>query len=310
MAKRRKILVVEDDHAVAAGLRRLLESENYSVLVAPDGKTALSKAFQAVPDLVLLDLMLPTIGGFEVCRQLRNRGYVNPVVMLTVQSEQIDKIIGLEAGADDYITKPFDAREILARVRAHLRRVDRSSQVSASKERSRGRSKYQRKLLTVVFTDIKDYSKKMNEDEKLALKLLKTHNNKMNRMVTRHRGRVVEIIGDAFLIAFESAVKAVQCAVAIQEGFKEHNRKKPKNEHILVRIGIHLGDVFEMEGKLKGDTINIAARIQQLAEGGRVNISDSVFNAVRNKLDVNAVSLGLRRIKNIRQPVRVYKVSA
>ncbi|MFQ5798414.1 MAG: response regulator [Bacteroidota bacterium] len=307
--QKRKILIVEDDRAVATGLKDLLQSENYTVLVYTDGRAALRQAFTVVPDLVLLDVNLPTLGGFEVCRQLRARGYVNPVVMLTVRMEQIDKVLGLEAGADDYVTKPFDTREILARVRAQMRRFERSSQASATTAQIRGLEKYRRRLLTVMFTDIKDYSKKMNENEKLALTLLKIHNDKMNRTVTRHGGRVVEIIGDAFLVSFESAVKAVQCAVAIQQDFKTYNRTKPRKEHILVRIGIHLGDIVEFEGKLKGDTINIAARIQQFSTAGRVSISDSVFNAIKNKIHVKTASLGERRIKNIKQPVKVYRLS-
>ncbi len=307
---KRKILVVEDDHAIATGLRQLLESENYRVLVVSDGKAALSKASQARPDLVLLDVNLPTIGGFEVCRELRATGYLNPVVMLTAQSAPVDKVVGLEAGADDYVTKPFDSSEIVARVRAHLRRQEDLSRAPTTPAVARRPEKHRRRLLTVMFTDIKDYSRKMNEDEKLALNLLKVHNKKMNRNVRRHYGKVVEIIGDAFLVSFDSAVKAVQCAVGIQQDFKAYNQTKPRKERILVRIGIHLGDVIEMEEKLKGDTINIAARLQQMSEAGRVTISDSVLSAIKSKLNIRTVSLGLRRVKNIKQPLRVYKVVA
>lgn len=309
VTQKRKILVVEDDRAIARGLKDLLQSENYTVAVCSDGRKALRLVSAATPDLVLLDVNLPSLGGFEVCRELRAHGYFNPVVMLTARTEQVDKVIGLEAGADDYVTKPFDAREILARVRAQMRRLERMGQASVSTPQGRGVEKYRRRLLSIMFTDIKDYSKKMNENEKLALALLKVHNDKMNRTVARHGGRVVETIGDAFVISFDSAVKAVQSAVAIQQDFKSYNRTKSKKEHILVRIGIHLGDVIEFEGKLKGDAINIAARIQQIATAGRVTISDSVFSAIKNKVNLKVVSLGERRVKNIKQPVKVYKVS-
>lgn len=309
MSASKKILVVEDDDAIATGLKNLLESESYRVVVVSDGKAALLKARSLSPDLILLDVNLPSINGFEVCRELRARGYVNPIVMLTARIEQIDKVIGLESGADDYVTKPFDSREILARVRAHTRRFSQLADRSKVSEKKATSEKYGRRLLSVMFTDIKDYSKKMNRDEKLALTILKIHNEKMKRIVTRFGGRVVENIGDAFLVSFDSAVKAVQCAVSAQENFKRHNRGKPRREQILVRIGIHLGDVLEFEGKLKGDTINIAARIQQLSPAGRVTISDSVYTAIKNKIRLRTVSMGERRVKNIKEPVKVYRVT-
>ncbi len=120
-----KILVVEDERPIADILKFNLERSGYEVAVAYDGEQALEKVAREVPDLVILDLMLPKVDGLSVCRHLRARSDV-PIIMLTAKSEEADKITGLELGADDYVTKPFSPRELLARVRALLRRSGRS----------------------------------------------------------------------------------------------------------------------------------------------------------------------------------------
>jgi len=117
-----KILVVDDEHNIVDILKVNLEREGYTVVEAYDGLSAIEKAQTEKPDLILLDCMLPKIDGFEVCRKLRHQTNI-PILMLTAKSEEIDKVLGLELGADDYITKPFSVREVLARVKAQLRRV-------------------------------------------------------------------------------------------------------------------------------------------------------------------------------------------
>lgn len=116
------ILVVDDEKAIGDILKINLEKEGYGVLIAADGEEGLSLALDRNPDLVLLDVMLPKMDGFEVCKKIRQKSEV-PVVMLTARSEEIDKILGLELGADDYVTKPFSVRELMARVKANLRRT-------------------------------------------------------------------------------------------------------------------------------------------------------------------------------------------
>lgn len=120
----KRILVIDDEPQMLLGLRDNLELEGYEVLTAVDGEQGLSKAFATKPDLVILDLMLPRKTGFDVCRELRARGNTTPVVMLTARSQDTDKVLGLELGADDYLTKPFSIAELLARVRAVLRRAN------------------------------------------------------------------------------------------------------------------------------------------------------------------------------------------
>jgi two-component system alkaline phosphatase synthesis response regulator PhoP len=119
----KRILVIEDEPQMLLGLRVNLELEGYEVQTAADGEDGLAKAAAFAPDLVILDVMLPRKNGFDVCRELRARAITTPIVMLTARSAETDKVLGLELGADDYVTKPFSIIELLARVRAVLRRT-------------------------------------------------------------------------------------------------------------------------------------------------------------------------------------------
>ena len=116
------VLIVEDEQNIVDILSFNLEREGYDTLEAYDGNTGLQLALEQNPDLVLLDLMLPGMDGFEVCRRIRETGSAVPILMLTAREEEADKVLGLELGADDYITKPFGMRELLARVKANIRR--------------------------------------------------------------------------------------------------------------------------------------------------------------------------------------------
>lgn len=307
MGKRKRILVVEDDPVIVRGLRELLRSEDYTVESVASGTRGLDKMLASHPDLVLLDVNLPAVGGLEICRQARAGGFTNPVLMLTARVDQADKISGLEAGADDYITKPFDGRELLARIRAQLRISSRRASPLVVNHAGPGSGN--RRLLCIMFTDMKDFSRTMNRDEQLGLKLLKRQNNTITRLVTKYGGRIVEVIGDAFLIAFDSAVVGSECGVSIQRAFMKYNGLRPPREQIHVRMGIHLGDVMEVEGKLRGDTVNVAARLQQLGHPDHITVSAGVYDALKGRLDAHVRKLGLRRVKNIRQPVTVYQIT-
>jgi DNA-binding response OmpR family regulator len=117
-----RILIVEDEPNMVAGLRDNFEFEGYSVITAPDGVAGLERALNESPDLVILDVMMPRMSGLDVCKQLKTKRPSLPIIMLTARGQEVDKVVGLELGADDYVTKPFSIRELLARVKAVLRR--------------------------------------------------------------------------------------------------------------------------------------------------------------------------------------------
>ena len=133
MRRRRRVLVVEDDAAVRAVVGEVCRRDGYEVVEAARGRQALQMAEVNEPDIVLLDWVLPDLSGIEVCRELRRRGVVCPIVMLTGRTANVDMVVGLEVGADDYITKPFDARVLTARLGAHLRRAEMTTTGTARK---------------------------------------------------------------------------------------------------------------------------------------------------------------------------------
>ena len=120
----RTILVVEDDTGIRVVLQDTLTSQGYHVVTADNGMKGLELAQKLRPDLIILDVMLPLVDGFEICKRLRKEGITSPIMMLTVKDEEVDKVLGLELGADDYVTKPFSLKELSARVKALLRRVE------------------------------------------------------------------------------------------------------------------------------------------------------------------------------------------
>src|SRR5512134_3232229 len=130
-----RILIVDDEPAVTDLLAYNLRKSHYDVLTAADGRTALKLAQESKPDLILLDLMIPEVDGLDVCRELRKSSGV-PIIMITARGEEIDRVVGLEIGADDYVTKPFSVRELMARIKAVLRRAQNDATDALGREAS------------------------------------------------------------------------------------------------------------------------------------------------------------------------------
>jgi adenylate cyclase len=173
-------------------------------------------------------------------------------------------------------------------------------------EQSQARSET-RRLAAIMFTDMVGFSRQMGEDEARMLRLLDVHNQTIQQAVAVHHGTVIKTVGDAFLVDFPSVVHAVQCAQQIQHQFRIQNTEKAKDEQIHIRIGIHSGDIVQREGDVFGDGVNIASRLQGLAEPDTTCISDVVYRDVAKKLDLGTVvSLGKPQLKNIAGRFRVY----
>jgi DNA-binding response OmpR family regulator len=117
-----KILVIEDDPAISAGLKESLEHEGYKIMISNDGEEGLKSALNENPTMILLDIMLPSMSGLEICMKLRSQGVNTPIIMLTARGDESDKLLGFELGADDYVTKPFSTKELIARIKAILKR--------------------------------------------------------------------------------------------------------------------------------------------------------------------------------------------
>ena len=165
-----------------------------------------------------------------------------------------------------------------------------------------------RKLAAILSADVKGYSRLMGEDEDATVRTLTAYRTIMVMLIQKHQGRVVDSPGDNLLAEFASVLDAVRCAVEIQEELRDRNTELPENRKMEFRIGINLGDIIEEGGRIYGDGVNIAARMEGLAEGGGICISGTVYEHVKNKLALGFDYLGRRNIKNITEPVQVYRV--
>jgi len=171
----KKILIVEDDPGIQLSLKDEFESEGYTVYQAEDGEKGLEMARKIAPDLIILDVMMPLLNGHEVCKQLRREENKTPILMLTVKDREIDKVLGLELGADDYVTKPFSLMEVVARVKAILRRTEESGQ----------------KIATSTIGDVElDFKKyiAVKKGEKIELTPLEFH---MLKVLIQNRDQVI-----------------------------------------------------------------------------------------------------------------------
>ncbi len=167
---------------------------------------------------------------------------------------------------------------------------------------------YKRKLAAILSADVKGYSRLMSEDEAHTIGTLTEYRKLMSILIRKHRGRVVDSPGDNLLAEFASVIDAVQCALEIQEELKARNADLPENRRMEFRIGVNLGDVVEEDERIYGDGVNIAARLESLAEAGGICISGTVFEQVWNKLPVGYEYLGEQTVKNIPKPVPVYRI--
>jgi adenylate cyclase len=163
-----------------------------------------------------------------------------------------------------------------------------------------------RKLAAILSADVKGYSRLMEEDEEVTLRTLNAYKEVMGSLIQQHRGRVVGTAGDSVLAEFGSVVDTVQCAVEIQQVLRAKNAVVPENRRMEFRIGINLGDVIEEGDTIYGDGVNIAARLEALAEAGGICISESAYQQIENKLPLRYDYLGEHEVKNIAKPVRVY----
>lgn len=166
----------------------------------------------------------------------------------------------------------------------------------------------ERRLAAIMFSDICGFSKTMGENEERAIAFASMHRDCIQSGTEIHGGRIIKEMGDGMLVEFSSAVNAVRCAVAVQKGVAKYNRTAVPEEQFHLRIGIHVGDVVVTGDDILGDGVNVASRIEPLAEPGGICISRDIFDLVRNKISIETVHLGAHDLKNISQQISIYKV--
>jgi len=170
------------------------------------------------------------------------------------------------------------------------------------------KKKVTRKLRAILSVDVQGYSRLMGDDEVATVETITEYRETISSLATQYNGRVVDSPGDNILAEFASVVDAVQCAVEIQNILKAKNEDLPENRRMVFRIGVNLGDVIQEGDRIYGDGVNIAARIESLADGGGICISGTAYDQIENKLALGYNFIGEHTVKNIAKPVRVYKV--
>jgi len=165
-----------------------------------------------------------------------------------------------------------------------------------------------RKLSAIMMADVCGFSRRMGENDERTVDLIQDFHRRVEQEVREFEGRVVDTAGDSVLGEFDSVVNAVNCARSIQQNLAVMNEGRPPEQHIATRIGVHLGDVIIEDYNVYGDGVNIAARLEPMADPGGICISEAVYQQVRDKLDVPVEDLGLKDLKNIQYPVRIFKI--
>ena len=166
----------------------------------------------------------------------------------------------------------------------------------------------QRRLAAIMFTDMAGYTALGQRDELLSLALVEEQRKLLRPVFDRHNGREVKTMGDAFLVEFGNVLDSVRCAYDVQRASREFNISQPSDQRIVLRIGLHLGDVVESQGDISGDAVNVASRIESLAEGGGVCLTRQVYDHIHNKFELPMTSLGGKQLKNVSVPVEVFKM--
>ena len=167
---------------------------------------------------------------------------------------------------------------------------------------------FKRKLTTIFSADVVGYSRLMEDNEEATIQTLNAYRNSMSTLIEQHRGRVVDMTGDNLMAEFASVVDAVKCAVETQKEIGKRNVDLPEKRRMLFRIGVNLGDIVEEDDRIYGDGVNVASRIEGLADPGGVCLSKSAYDQIKKKLDFGFEYMGEHSVKNISEPVSVYKV--
>jgi adenylate cyclase len=311
-------VLVADDHADNRRLiTDLLSMRDYLVETASDGEEALAAAQKQIPDLIILDVDMPRMDGFEVVKHLKaNPMTANiPILMLTARIQIQDRVEGLQLGAEDYLTKPFNARELLARVDARLRAKAATDELRKTQDVIRAtferfvspsvveqllRDPSQVKLggklqeITVLFADLENFTgTSEHADPEQILTILNSYHSLIVRTIQEFNGTVDKFIGDAVMALFNTpleqsdhAKRAVLTALKIRESLtKFHDQLEPQFR-MGINFGVHTGQAVVgnvgshdvMDFTAIGDTVNVAARLQQMAHGGEIYISQATYD--------------------------------
>lgn len=324
-----RILAVDDNPVNISLITDVINVGGWDVIPAFDGPSAIKIAQTEIPDLIVLDVSMPEMSGYEVCMALKaNPVTANiPVIMLTALNEVDDRVRGLAAGADDYLTKPYSARELIARINTRLRAKaeadalrDMQQTIRTTFERfvppsvvtqlledpTRIKLGGQLQEITVLFADLENFTgvSELTHPEHL-LTVLNSYHELLVQLILNEGGTVDKFMGDAVMALYNTPLeqpdhimRAVRTALAIQAALPEFHTTLEPGLQMNVNIGVHTGMAVVgnigasqiMDFTAVGDTVNIAARLQQISSGGRVLVSKAVVDCIAQSPENDAIT--------------------
>ncbi len=311
----KKILIIEDDPAILKGLQASLEEDSYTIHTASDGEKGYNLALKNNFDLIILDIMLPNKNGFDICRDLRSEGIVTLILMLTSRTYEVDRVLGLEVGADDYMTKPFSLNELKARIRALLRRAEIfSKKIIESEEKLKPKEE----VRIFMFLDMKSST---TIAERLGhvkyYNLLNDFFYHVTEPIIKSKGEIYQYVGDEIVVSWLLGdgiqnANCIQCFFDIIEVIKKFSEKYQSHYGIVpeFKAGFHYGNVTtgevgveKRETVFTGDVLNTASRIQELCNSynEKVLISKTLLDhlSIHDKYNINKIGeITLRGRKN------------
>jgi DNA-binding response OmpR family regulator len=288
-----RVFVVDDEAEARDMMVDYLSTQGFAVAGFADGASLRAAFGTAPPDLVLLDLNMTGEDGLSILRFIRQVGHV-PVVMVTATVSPIDRVVGLEMGADDYVTKPIEFRELLARVRAVLRR--------AAATPARGED---RRLAAVACFDQVGFSLAVQRDEAAALRRIEQiFATLIEPGLALHRGHLFKKLGDGALVEFPSALDALRWAIGFQTAL--HDLPRMHGPRPTFRVGLAVGDVVVAGADRLGETVALATRVQEVARPGSVTASEFTYRIAGARVAVPFSDRGLVALKNIAAPMRLF----
>jgi class 3 adenylate cyclase len=296
VTKPRHIFVVDDEIAAREMVADYLTLQGFAVTLCTGG-TSLRQALMAqMPDLILLDLNMPEEDGLSIIRSIKQTTPV-PVILLTATASPIDRVVGLEMGADDYLTKPCELRELLARIRSVLRRVHWSTLRTS-----------ERRLAAIVSLDQVGFSRALQDNEPATLGAIdRVFTEIIGPSLPQHRGILFKKTGDGALMEFASVVDAVEWAVAFQRTLFDLPLMVLGGAQIRFRVGIAIGDIVVVQTDRLGEGVALAVRVQEAARPGTVALSDDAHRLAGSRIDHQFADLGFRQLKNIAEPMRLWE---
>jgi adenylate cyclase len=345
VSTRTKILIADDSFESVELLKAVLSNQGYQVIIAFDGEEALDKAHKEKPDLLLLDIMMPKVDGYEVCRRLKadpNTARI-PILILTARDDIPDRVKGLDLGAEDYFTKPFNIQELVARVQARLRAKHREDDLLDTERRVRNtfqryvstrvverllRSPERVELggvkqeVTVLFADLRGFTAVAEHvPPEQLIEILNGYLTAGAQPILEHDGTINQYAGDEIMAIFnvplqqkDHVLRAVKAGLAIHRQLRVYNATLEPDLRLNCGVGIGTGQAVVgnvgtsqiMNYTAVGDVVNLAKRLEESAKGGQVLIGESSYQHIRDQVVVQ--TLPSLTVKGREEPVAVYEV--